>query len=58
MMDWRTNVSKKKDDKTVHSSVLEYMTYVADGGDSADSLEMRCEDENIWSAQKMMTVLD
>ena len=48
---------KKKDEITIHSSAAEYLTYVAAVGDSADSMEMRYEDENIWLTQKMMAQL-
>lgn len=48
---------KKKEEITIHSSAAEYLTYVAAVGDSADSMEMRYEDENIWLTQKMMAVL-
>lgn len=50
-------MSKKKEEITIHSSAAEYLTYVAAVGDSADSMEMRYEDENIWLTQKMMAVL-
>lgn len=33
------------------------MTYVASVGDTATSVEMRYEDENIWLTQKMMALL-
>ena len=33
------------------------MTFVAAGGKSAESIEIRYEDENIWLTQKMMAVL-
>jgi len=49
--------NKKKDEITIHSSAAEYLTYVAAVGDSADSMEMRYEDENIWLTQKMMAQL-
>ena len=48
---------KKKDEITIRSSAAEYLTYVASVGDSADSVEMRYEDENIWLTQKMMAAL-
>ncbi|WP_148409800.1 virulence RhuM family protein [Murimonas intestini] len=50
-------MSKRKDEITIHSSAAEYLTYVAAVGDSADSMEMRYEDENIWLTQKMMAAL-
>lgn len=48
---------KKKDEVTIHSSAAEYLTYVAAVGDSADSMEMRYENENIWLTQKMIAQL-
>ncbi|MDR1708833.1 MAG: virulence RhuM family protein, partial [Candidatus Accumulibacter sp.] len=48
---------KKKDAPTIRSSAAEYLTYVAAVGDSADSFEMRYEDENIWLTQKMLATL-
>lgn len=39
------------------SSAAEYLTFVAATGDSAESLEMRYQDENIWLTQKMMAAL-
>ncbi len=50
-------MADKKPGITIHSSAAEYLTYVASVGDSADSFEMRYEDENIWLTQKMMAVL-
>ena len=50
-------MKKKKDEITIHSSAAEYLTYVAAAGDSADSMEMRYEDENIWLTQRMMAQL-
>ena len=50
-------MQKKKDEITIHSSAAEYLTYAAAVGDSADSMEMRYADENIWLTQKMMAVL-
>lgn len=50
-------MTKKKDEITIHSSAAEYLTYVAAVGDSADSMEMRYEEENIWLTQKMMAQL-
>lgn len=48
---------KKKNQVTIRSSAAEYLTYIAAVGDSADSVEMRYENENIWLTQKMMAVL-
>ncbi len=39
------------------SSAAEYLTFVASTGDSAESIEMRYENENIWLTQKMMAAL-
>lgn len=55
--DWRISMPKKKNEITIHSSAAEYLTYVAAVGDSADSMEMRYEEENIWLTQKMMAQL-
>ena len=41
----------------VRSSAAEYLTFVAAGGGSETSVEMRYEDENIWLTQKMMATL-
>jgi len=41
----------------VRSSAAEYLTFVAAGGQSQTSVEMRYEDENIWLTQKMMAAL-
>ena len=48
---------KNKKEVTVRSSAAEYLTYVASVGDSAESIEMRYEDENIWLTQKMLAAL-
>jgi len=42
---------------TIRSSAAEYLTFVAAGGSSEASVEMRYEDENIWLTQKMMATL-
>jgi len=47
----------KKPPSTARSSAAEYLTFVAAGGDSETSVEMRYEDENIWLTQKMMAIL-
>lgn len=47
-------MGKKKNEVTIRSSAAEYLTFVASTGDSAESVEMRYEDENIWLTQKMM----
>jgi hypothetical protein len=60
------NTKKPKGDKRsgtttevalVRSSAAEYLTFVAAGGGSDSSVEMRYEDENIWLTQKMMAAL-
>jgi hypothetical protein len=60
------NAMKPKGDKRsgtktevalVRSSAAEYLTFVAAGGGSDSSVEMRYEDENIWLTQKMMAAL-
>ncbi|MDQ7048734.1 MAG: RhuM family protein [Enterobacterales bacterium] len=52
---------KPKSGKTempiIRSSAAEYLTFVAAGGQSETSVEMRYEDENIWLTQKMMATL-
>lgn len=50
-------MTKKKVDVTIHSSAAEYLTYIAAIGDTAENMEMRYEDENIWLTQKMMAQL-
>ena len=47
----------KKDLPTIRSSTAEYLTYIANIGESDVQFEMRYEDENIWLTQKMMSVL-
>ncbi len=48
---------KKIEVSLVRSSAAEYLSFVAAGGDSEASVEMRYEDENIWLTQKMMAAL-
>ena len=48
---------KKAEVSLVRSSAAEYLTFVAAGGDSQASVEMRYEDENVWLTQKMMAAL-
>ncbi len=50
-------MSKKKEVSVVRSSAAEYLIFVAAGGNSEASVEMRYEDENIWLTQKMMATL-
>ena len=47
----------RKTKTDIRSSAAEYLTFVASGGKSAESIEIRYEDENIWLTQKMMAVL-
>ncbi|UTY34278.1 virulence RhuM family protein [Treponema putidum] len=47
----------KKAKTDIRSSAAEYLTFIAAGGKSAESIEIRYEDENIWLTQKMMAVL-
>lgn len=49
--------SGKTDVSIIRSSAAEYLTFVAAGGQSETSVEMRYEDENIWLTQKMMALL-
>ena len=51
------HIGKKKNEISIRSSAAEYLTFVASTGDSAESFEMRYEDENIWLTQKMMAAL-
>ena len=51
------DMKNKENLPTIHSSAAEYLTYVAASGDSADSFEMRYQDENIWLTQKMLAAL-
>ena len=46
-----------KKEITIHSSAAEYLTFVAATGESAESFEIRYQDENIWLTQKMMATL-
>jgi len=52
-------MSKKEKTETsiIRSSTAEYLTFVAAGGSSETSVEMRYDDENIWLTQKMMATL-
>ena len=49
--------SVKNEVSLVRSSAAEYLTFVAAGGGSDTSVEMRYEDENVWLTQKMMATL-
>jgi hypothetical protein len=51
-------MSKKKENKDIiRSSAAEYLTFIAAGGGSETSVEMRYENENIWLTQKMMSTI-
>jgi len=47
----------KKNEITIHSSTTEYLTFVTVTGNSANSVEMRYQDENIWLTQKLIAEL-
>ena len=49
--------SKNNESSLIRSSAVEYLKFVATGGESETSVEMRYEDENIWLTQKMMAGL-
>jgi len=49
--------NKKPNKDIIRSSAAEYLTFVAAGGGSETSVEMRYEDENVWLTQKMMATL-
>lgn len=53
------SMASKKIEKRdiVRSSAAEYLTFIAAGGGSETSVEMRYEDENVWLTQKMMATL-
>ena len=48
---------KKKSEISIRSSAAEYLAFVAAGGGSEASVEMRYEDENVWLTQKLMATL-
>lgn len=50
-------MNDKKKKGLIRSSAAEYLSFVASGGSSDNSVEMRYEDENIWLTQKMMASL-
>jgi len=60
-MSAKKTTGRKQSTKTVvslvRSSAAEYLTFVAAGGSSDMSVEMRYEDENIWLTQKLMAPL-
>lgn len=49
--------SEKNGISIIRSSAAEYLTFIAAGGSSEASVEMRYEDENLWLTQKMMATL-
>ena len=51
------HAKKKAEVSLVRSSAAEYLSFVASGGSSESSVEMRYEDENIWLTQRMMAEL-
>ena len=53
----KTDDPRKNELALIRSSAAEYLTFVASGGNSETSVEMRYEDENIWLTQKMMATL-
>ena len=55
--DTEVRKSGKTEPGSIRSSAAEYLTFVAAGGGSEASVEMRYEDENIWLTQKMMATL-
>ena len=48
---------KNKNEITIRSSTVEYLTFIASTGNSENSVEIRYENENIWLTQKMMAAL-
>ncbi len=50
-------IPKERETSLVRSSAAEYLTFVAAGGSSETSVEMRYADENVWLTQKMMATL-
>ena len=43
--------------KNIRNSTAEYLTFLAAGGKSESSMEIRYEEENIWLTQKLMAEL-
>jgi hypothetical protein len=52
-----SKMDAKQAPATLRSSAAEYLTFIAAGGGSQPSVEMRYQDENIWLTQKMMATL-
>ena len=48
---------RKQPADLIHSSAVQYLTFVAATGSDEQSIEMRYEDENIWLTQKMIAQL-
>lgn len=46
-----------KNEISIRSSAVEYLTYVAAHGENENTIEIRYENENIWLTQKMMAAL-
>lgn len=55
--DKKNQKSGKNKLSIVRSSAAEYLTFIAAGGSSENSVEMRYENENVWLTQKMMATL-
>lgn len=47
----------KDNDITIRSAAAEYLTYISSVGETASSVELRYEDENIWLTQRLMAEL-
>ena len=47
----------KDNDVTIRSAAAEYLTYISSVGETASSVELRYEDENIWLTQRLMAEL-
>ena len=56
-MIYKKKLQGKSQRGITRSSAAEYLTFVAAGGESESSVEMRYENENIWLTQKMMATL-
>ncbi|MDR2941224.1 MAG: hypothetical protein LBV17_01340 [Treponema sp.] len=50
-------MSKKTKERTIYSSVVEYLTYITATRNNKKSIEMRYEDKYIWLIQQTMAVL-
>jgi len=56
VLNTKSGPKNKAEVSLVRSSAAEYLTFVAAGGDSEASVEMRYEDENIWLTQKVVAI--